>query len=103
LLVDALAHRWGVEERAYGIGKTVWAELKAPDIITRPTGTEAAAATVRPGQHVRLWGEWHEVAAVRSEQRPTDDAPTVLLLLDEGPPLRVRPTEPLTVRSPENA
>jgi anti-sigma regulatory factor (Ser/Thr protein kinase) len=30
LLVDALAHRWGVQEREGGIGKTVWAEIKAP-------------------------------------------------------------------------
>lgn len=37
LLVEALAHRWGVEERAGGIGKTVWAELKAPDIAA-PVG-----------------------------------------------------------------
>ncbi|QKW09074.1 ATP-binding protein [Streptomyces sp. NA04227] len=29
LLVDALAQRWGVDERPGGIGKTVWAELKA--------------------------------------------------------------------------
>ncbi|MER7936869.1 MULTISPECIES: tetratricopeptide repeat protein [unclassified Streptomyces] len=36
LLVQALAHRWGVEERAGGIGKTVWAELKALDILAGP-------------------------------------------------------------------
>ncbi|GHJ34926.1 ATP-binding protein [Streptomyces sp. TS71-3] len=29
LLVEALADRWGVRDRAHGIGKTVWAELKA--------------------------------------------------------------------------
>ncbi|WP_254409867.1 hypothetical protein [Streptomyces sp. AC495_CC817] len=28
-----MAHRWGVEERTGGIGKTVWAELKAPDMV----------------------------------------------------------------------
>ncbi|MFD9121956.1 ATP-binding protein [Streptomyces bottropensis] len=33
LLVEATAHRWGVEEREGGIGKTVWAELKAPDMV----------------------------------------------------------------------
>ncbi|GAQ67863.1 ATP-binding protein [Streptomyces scabiei] len=33
LLVEAMAHRWGVEEREGGIGKTVWAELKAPDMV----------------------------------------------------------------------
>ncbi|MFI8994297.1 hypothetical protein [Streptomyces sp. NPDC053542] len=32
LLVAALAERWGVEERVGGIGKTVWAELKAPGV-----------------------------------------------------------------------
>ncbi|CAL9450585.1 hypothetical protein SUDANB145_02432 [Streptomyces sp. enrichment culture] len=36
LLVEALAHRWGVEGREGGIGKTVWAELKAPDIVAGP-------------------------------------------------------------------
>ncbi|UNS98187.1 ATP-binding protein [Streptomyces tubbatahanensis] len=35
LLVDALAHRWGVDERMGGIGKTVWAELKA-DVVPAP-------------------------------------------------------------------
>lgn len=36
LLVEALADRWGVRERAYGIGKTVWAELKAPGVAAGP-------------------------------------------------------------------
>ncbi|MCX4401103.1 ATP-binding protein [Streptomyces sp. NBC_01764] len=39
LLVEAMAHRWGVEERVGGIGKTVWAELKAPDIVAGPVGS----------------------------------------------------------------
>ncbi|MEU8648903.1 ATP-binding protein [Streptomyces sp. NPDC048737] len=43
LLVEALAHRWGVEERAGGIGKTVWAELKAPDIVAGPFGRYAGS------------------------------------------------------------
>ncbi|MEU9169964.1 ATP-binding protein [Streptomyces sp. NPDC048420] len=30
MLVDALTYRWGVQEREGGIGKTVWAEIKAP-------------------------------------------------------------------------
>jgi anti-sigma regulatory factor (Ser/Thr protein kinase) len=34
LLVDALTHRWGVRERC--VGKTVWAELKAPPSATPP-------------------------------------------------------------------
>ncbi|MFJ5178861.1 ATP-binding protein [Streptomyces griseoviridis] len=38
LLVEALAHRWGGEERTAGIGKTVWAELKAPDVVAEPHG-----------------------------------------------------------------
>ncbi|MFJ2263403.1 ATP-binding protein [Streptomyces sp. NPDC087844] len=50
LLVEALAHRWGVEEREGGTGKTVWAELKAPDIVAEPAEREVAAAMVRPDQ-----------------------------------------------------
>ncbi|MFF7643519.1 hypothetical protein [Streptomyces canus] len=45
-----MAHRWGVEERAGGIGKTVWAELKAPDIVAGPVGRELAAAMVATGE-----------------------------------------------------
>jgi anti-sigma regulatory factor (Ser/Thr protein kinase) len=97
LLVEALSHRWGVEQRANGIGKTVWAELKAPDIITEPSTEEVAAAAVRPGQTVKSWGEWHTVINVRSEHHGATD-PTVVLTLDEAPPLRVRATEPLAVR-----
>ncbi|MGP2437209.1 ATP-binding protein [Streptomyces sp. JW3] len=97
LLVEALSHRWGVEERANGIGKTVWAELKAPDIITEPLTKEIAAAAVRPGQTVKSWGEWHTVLDVTTEQPSTPTA-AVILTLDEGPPLRVRATEPLAVR-----
>ncbi|MFD7814131.1 ATP-binding protein [Streptomyces sp. NPDC059785] len=98
LLVEALAHRWGVEEREAGIGKTVWAELKAPDIVAEPAGEEIAAAVVRPGQHVRMWGGWHVVVSVRSEQRDDAGDPHVVLGLTEGPALRVRTTEPLVVR-----
>lgn len=49
LLVEAMAHRWGVEGRAGGIGKTVWAELKAPDIVAGPVGSEQ-----RPGWRVSV-------------------------------------------------
>ncbi|MFF2405840.1 ATP-binding protein [Streptomyces sp. NPDC058092] len=35
-LVDALADRWGVDERRGGIGKTVWAELLAPGAVPYP-------------------------------------------------------------------
>lgn len=34
LLVDALSDRWGVFDREFGIGKTVWAEFKAPQTET---------------------------------------------------------------------
>lgn len=101
LLVEALAHRWGVEERAAGIGKTVWATLKAPDIVAEPVVREAAAALVRPGQWVRVWGEWRVVVSVRSEQCDGSD-PAVVLGLDEGPALRVQPAEPLAVRQGED-
>ncbi|MGW0834506.1 ATP-binding protein [Streptomyces prunicolor] len=97
LLVEALAHRWGVEKRAAGIGKTVFAELKAPDIMAEPVETEVAAVMVRPGQHVRVWGAWRAVLDVHTEQRESHES-TVALTLDEGPALRVHATEPLTVR-----
>lgn len=97
LLVEALAHRWGVDERAGGIGKTVWAELKAPDIVAEPDGREVAAVMVRPGQRVRVWGEWRAVRAVRTEAYAAGGL-AVVLGLDEGPALRVHAAEPLTVR-----
>ncbi|WP_328846450.1 ATP-binding protein [Streptomyces sp. NBC_00258] len=97
LLVEALAHRWGIEERAGGIGKTVWVELKAPDIVAAPDVREVAAVMVRPGQSVRAWGEWRAVRSVRSE-RYAAGGPAIVLGLDEGPALRVHAAEPLTVR-----
>ncbi len=97
-LVEALSHRWGVDERAGGIGKTVWAELKAPDIVAEPVGREVAAVMVRPGQRVRAWGEWHVVRTVRTEPYPTGGL-AIVLELDEGPALRVHAAEPLTVRN----
>lgn len=97
LLVAALAHRWGVEERTGGIGKTVWAELKAPDIVAEPVAREVAAALVRPGQRVRVWGAWHGVRAVRTEPYAVGGLAGVLGL-DEGPALRVPAAEPLVVR-----
>ncbi|MFJ3724962.1 ATP-binding protein [Streptomyces sp. NPDC090045] len=93
LIVDALAHCWGVSPRAGGIGKTIWAELKAPDLRAGPETTEMAAVTVRTGQLVRVWGEWHTVRSVRAERYVTGG-----LGLDEGPPLRVPAAEPLEVR-----
>ncbi|KAB1144465.1 ATP-binding protein [Streptomyces luteolifulvus] len=97
LLVEALAHRWGVEERTGGIGKTVWAELKAPDIVAEPDGREVAAVMVRPGQLVRMWGEWRTVRTVRTESYAAGGL-AVVLALDEGPALRVHAAEPLTMR-----
>ncbi|MER6009356.1 ATP-binding protein [Streptomyces bluensis] len=100
LLVEALAHRWGYEERAAGIGKTVFAELKAPDIVAGPAVREAAAVMVRPGQCIRVRGEWRVVVSVRSEHY-AGGGPAVVLTLDEGPALRVHAAEPLTVRQGE--
>ena len=97
LLVEALAHRWGVEKRAGGIGKTVFAELKAPDIVAEPVEVEVAAVMVRPGQCVRVWGAWRAVLDVHTERHEPHES-TVVLTLDEGPALRVHATEPLTVR-----
>ncbi|MFH8927677.1 ATP-binding protein [Streptomyces pristinaespiralis] len=101
LLVEALAHRWGVEERAGGIGKTVWAELKAPDIVAEPVEGEVAAVMVQLGQRVRVGGQWRVVVSVRSEPCDAGD-PTVVLGLDEGPALRVQAAEPLIVREDED-
>ncbi|WP_328767970.1 ATP-binding protein [Streptomyces sp. NBC_00286] len=97
LLVEALAHRWGVERRAGGIGKTVWAELKASDIVAEPVEWQVAAVMVRPGQRVRVRGEWRAVRTVRSERYATGGL-AVVLGLDEGPALRVPAVEPLAVR-----
>ena len=97
VLVEALAHRWGVDERVGGIGKTVWAELKAPDIVAEPDGREVAAVMVRPGQRVRVWGEWRAVRTVRTEPYAAGGL-AVVIGLNEGPALRVHAAEPLTVR-----
>lgn len=97
LLVDALAHRWGTERRACGIGKTVWAQVRggAP---AEPAEVSAAALTVRPGQRVHAHGAWRTVRAVRSEPFLTGGL-ALVLSLDEGPALRVSAAETLQVRS----
>lgn len=100
LLVAALAHRWGYEERAAGIGKTVFAELKAPDLVAEPATREMAAVMVRTGQVVRVRGAWRTVLGVRGDQH-AEDGPAVILEFDAGPPLRVRAAEPLAVRTGE--
>ncbi|MGA4997863.1 ATP-binding protein [Streptomyces arboris] len=104
LLVEALAYRWGVDERSAGIGKTVWAEVVAPgatpaSVAAELVGAEAeiAAATVRPGQSVRVWGAWCTVRSVRSE-RYASGGLAVVIGLDDGPGLRMDAAEPLLVR-----
>ncbi len=98
LLVEALAHRWGFEQRACGIGKTVWAELKAPDLVTECDGGAIAAAAVRAGQRVRVRGAWRMVRRVGAELSALGGGCTIVLELDEGPALRMDVTAPLTVR-----
>ncbi|MBY8883877.1 ATP-binding protein [Streptomyces sp. PTM05] len=39
-LVEALADAWDVEPRPYGVGKTVWFELAAPDPPVQPEAPE---------------------------------------------------------------
>lgn len=102
LLVEALTHRWGVEKREGGIGKTVFAELKAPDIVAGPAVREVVAVMIRAGQRVRVRGEWRTVLGVRSDQYAAG-WPVVVLRLDEGPALRVHAAEPLAVRVGECA
>ncbi|WP_282697050.1 ATP-binding protein [Streptomyces sp. CC208A] len=97
-LVDALTYRWGVSPRVGGIGKTVWAELKAPELTPPPRTAEVAAVTVRAGQAVRVWGEWRTVRSVGTERYATGGL-AVVLGLDEGPLLRVPAAEPLAVRT----
>ncbi|MGW8884012.1 ATP-binding protein [Streptomyces sp. NPDC055749] len=99
MLVAALAHRWGVDERPAGIGKTVWAELLAPGVAPEPPDLEIAAVTVRPGQCVRAWGAWHMVEAVRSERYASGGLAIVIALDDGGPALRLHAAEPVTVRT----
>ncbi|MEU5162628.1 ATP-binding protein [Streptomyces sp. NPDC020875] len=96
-IVEELSHRWGVDQRVGGIGKTVWSELKAPGLVPCPATREIAAIAVRSGQSVRLWGEWRTIRSVRSEQQATGGVVVVLGLAD-GPPLRVPAHEPLAVR-----
>ncbi|MGP3634775.1 ATP-binding protein [Streptomyces sp. 24-1644] len=98
LLVAALAHRWGVDARPAGIGKTVWAELLAPGAGPVPPEQEVAAVTVRPGQCVRAWGDWRTVLAVRSERNASGGPVVVIALDDHGPALRLHAAEPVTVR-----
>lgn len=101
LLVEALAHRWGVDERRAGIGKTVWAELLAPGIVpvSGEGETDVAAVTVRAGQSVRVGGgAWRTVRGVRSE-RYASGGLFVIVALDEGPALRLRAGDAVTVRT----
>ncbi len=99
LLVEALAHRWGVDERRADIGKTVWAELLAPGIEPAPAVVEIAAVNARPGQRVRAWGAWHTIRAVRSERYALGGLSVVIVLDSGGPALRVPAAEPMTVRA----
>ncbi|MFD8687276.1 ATP-binding protein [Streptomyces sp. NPDC059651] len=99
LLVEALAHRWGVDERRAGIGKTVWAELLAPGAATGPAEAQIAAVSVQPGQCVRVWGGWRMVRAVRSERYASGGLAVVIVLDDGGPALRLHAAESLTVRT----
>ncbi|ARE74557.1 PAS sensor protein [Streptomyces sp. Sge12] len=96
-IVDAVSHRWGVSERLGGIGKTVWSELKAPDLVPAPATREIAAIAVQAGQSVRVWGEWRTIRSVTSERHAAGGL-MVVLWLDDGPPLRVPAGEPLAVR-----
>jgi anti-sigma regulatory factor (Ser/Thr protein kinase) len=104
MLVEALAHRWGVEKRKGGIGKTVWAELTAPAVPPTPAQAQAeseaevAAALVLPGQCVRVWGTWHSVRTARGEV-DTAGKLSVVFELDEGPAMRFPSREPLIVRT----
>ncbi|MEU0134301.1 ATP-binding protein [Streptomyces sp. NPDC006296] len=98
LLVEALAHRWGVDERQAGIGKTVWAEVLAPGVVPVSGEEDVAAVTVRAGQSVRAGGAWRTVRSTRSE-RYASGGLFVVIDLDEGPALRLQAGEAVTVRT----
>ncbi|MEW2402701.1 ATP-binding protein [Streptomyces sp. NPDC046862] len=97
LLVDALVHQWGVQERVGAIGKTVWAELKASGITAVPVERDVAAVTLQPGNLVKLRGVWRTVRSARGERSPSGGF-VMVLGLDDGSVLRVDAAEPLTVR-----
>ncbi|MFE7409076.1 ATP-binding protein [Streptomyces laurentii] len=96
-IVDALTHNWGVSSRHGGIGKTVWADLKAPELVPVPRTRQAAAVTVTKGQSVRVGEQWRRVRSVATEHYATGGL-AVVLGLDEGPPLRVPAATALAVR-----
>ncbi|BAU86045.1 hypothetical protein SLA_5163 [Streptomyces laurentii] len=96
-IVDALTHNWGVSPRPGGIGKTVWADLKAPELVPVPRTREAAAVTVTKGQSVRVGEQWRAVRSVATERYATGGL-AVVLGLDEGPPLRLPAATALAVR-----
>ncbi|MFI7291150.1 ATP-binding protein [Streptomyces anulatus] len=98
LIVEALAHRWGVCERQAGIGKTVWAELLAPGIVPVRGEEEVAAVTVRVGQSVRDGEVWRRVRSVRSE-RYASGGLFVVVGLEDGPALRLQAGDVVTVRA----
>ncbi|WP_445516667.1 ATP-binding protein [Streptomyces sp. NEAU-174] len=98
LLVEALAHRWGYERRSCGIGKTIWAELKAPDLVSARDGAEVAACMVQAGQSVWRRGGWHLVRSVDTQQQASGGL-TVVLRFDDGSAVRIDAAEPLTVRA----
>jgi anti-sigma regulatory factor (Ser/Thr protein kinase) len=100
LLVESLVHRWGFERRTGGTGKTVWAELKAPDIVPASSERQIAAVAVRTGQRVHVWSAWHTVRSVRCERHAAGGL-AVVLGLGEGPALRCNAGEPLHVRDEE--
>ncbi|MZE76082.1 ATP-binding protein [Streptomyces xinghaiensis] len=103
LLVETLSHRWGVRRREGGIGKTVWAEVKAPGLAPRPgAGTEVAAVAVRAGRQVRVRGAWRTVRDVRAEPCASGGL-VVTFALDTGPALCLSAAEPLTVRDGADA
>ncbi|MET9995711.1 ATP-binding protein [Streptomyces microflavus] len=98
LIVEVLAHRWGVYERQAGIGKTVWAELLAPGIVPARGEEEVAAVTVRVGQSVRDGELWRTVRSVRSE-RYASGGLLVVVGLEDGPALRLQAGDLVTVRT----
>ncbi|MEU9287112.1 ATP-binding protein [Streptomyces sp. NPDC048275] len=98
LLVEALTHRWGVQEREGDIGKTVWAEIKAPNIAAVQVEREIAAVTLHAGDEVKLRGAWRTVRSVQGE-RSTSGGFVMVLRLDYGPTVRLDAAEPLIMRS----
>lgn len=95
-LVSLVAERWGVDRWDGTVGKTVWAEVKAPGPVDVPSGQRVAAITVRCGQRIWERGAWRRVSSARPVWHAAGGMAVVLRLAD-GQGLRLCAGDPVTV------